>query len=83
MTAKAYVLIGTRVGKTREVVEAIRKLGGVASVDAVTGPYDAVAIIVGESMNDIGEIIISKVQSVSGVSRTVICLASLLESGQS
>ena len=83
MTAKAYVLIETQAGKTGEVVEAIRKLRGVASVDAVTGPYDAIAIIVGETMNDIGEIIVSKVQAVAGVSRTVTCLASLPESKQS
>ena len=82
MTAKAYVLIGTQGGKTKEVVEAIRKLRGVASVDAVTGPYDAIAVIVAETMNDIGEIIVSRVQPVAGVSRTVTCL-SLPESGQS
>ena len=83
MTAKAYVLIGTQGGKTKEVVEAIRKLRGVVSVDAVTGPYDAIAVIVGETLNDIGDVIVSKVPPVTGVTRTVICLASLPESRQS
>ena len=78
MTAKAYVLIETQVGKTKEVVEAIRKLRGVASVDAVTGPYDAIAIIEGETPNDIGDLIVSKVHPVAGISRTVTCLALLL-----
>ena len=73
MTAKAYVLIETQVGKTKEVVEAIRKLRGVASVDAVTGPYDAIAIIEGETLNDIGGLIVSKVHPVAGISRTVTC----------
>ena len=82
MTAKAYVLIGTQGGKKGEVVDAIRKLQGVASVDAVTGPYDTIAVIVGETLNDIGEIIVSKVQAVAGVSRTVTCLASLPEGRQ-
>ena len=54
------MLIGTQSGKAGEVVQAIRKLAGVASVDAVTGPYDAIAIIVAEATNDIGEIIVSK-----------------------
>ena len=83
MTAKAYVLIGTQGGKTKEVVEAIRKLRGVASVNAVTGPYDAIAIIVAETMNDIGDVIVSKVHPVAGVTRTVTCLVSLSERRQS
>ena len=74
MTAKAYVLIETQVGKTKQVVEAIRKLQRVVSVDAVTGPYDAIAIIQGETLNDIGELIVSKVHPVAGISRTVTCL---------
>ena len=75
MTAKAYVLIEAQVGKTKQVVEAIRKLQRVVSVDAVTGPYDAIAIIQGETLNDIGELIVSKVHPVAGISRTVTCLA--------
>jgi DNA-binding Lrp family transcriptional regulator len=75
MTAKAYVLIQAQVGKTKQVVEAIRKLQGVVSVDAVTGPYDAIAVIQGETLNDIGELIVSKVHPVAGISRTVTCLA--------
>ena len=75
MTAKAYVLIEAQVGKTKEVVEAIRKLQGVVSVDTVTGPYDAIAVIQGETLNDIGELIVSKVHPVAGISRTVTCLA--------
>jgi DNA-binding Lrp family transcriptional regulator len=74
MTAKAYVLIETQVGKTKQVIEAIRKLEGVASVDVVTGPYDAIAILRAETLNDIGELIVAKVHPVAGISRTVTCL---------
>ncbi len=75
MTAKAYVLMEIQSGKTKQVVEAIRKLQRVVSVDAVTGPYDAIAIIQGESLNDIGELIVSELHPVNGISRTVTCLA--------
>ena len=75
MTAKAYVLIEAQVGKTKQVVEAIRKLQGVVSVDIVTGPYDAIAVIQGETLNDIGDLIVEKVHPVAGISRTVTCLA--------
>ena len=74
MTAKAYVLIETQVGKTKQVVEAIHKLEGVSSVDVVTGPYDAIAILRTETLNDMGELIVAKVQPVAGISRTVTCL---------
>ena len=72
---KAYVLIETQVGKTKEVVEAIRKLQGVVSVDVVTGPYDAIAIMQTETLQDIGELIVTKLHPLAGISRTVSCIA--------
>ena len=75
MTVKGYVLIETWVGKTKEVVEAIRKLQGVISVDAVTGPYDAIAVLQVESLNEIGDLITANVYTIDGVSRIVTCLA--------
>jgi DNA-binding Lrp family transcriptional regulator len=74
MTAKAYVLIEAQVGKTKQVVEAIRKLQGVVSVDIVTGPYDAIAVIQGKTLNDIGDLVTAKINPTRGVSRTVTCL---------
>lgn len=75
MAAKAFVLIETEVGKTKEVVSALRKLKGVMSVDTVTGPYDVIAILQGESLNDIGDLVTGKIHPVPGISRTVTCLA--------
>ena len=75
MTAKAYVLIETAVGRTREVVSAIAQLEGVKTVDTVTGPYDVIAIVEGESLNDIGNLVTGKVHPIAGISRTVTCLA--------
>lgn len=75
MTAKAFVLIETAVGKTKEVVAKISQLEGVKSVDPVTGPYDVIAIVEAESLNNIGDLVTSKIHPVSGISRTVTCLA--------
>ena len=74
MVAKAYVLIEAHVGKTKEVVEAIRRLKGVASVDVVTGPYDAIAVVQAETLNEIGDLVTAKIHPTRGVSRTVTCL---------
>ena len=38
MSTKAYILIETTVGKSRDVADALRSLQGVETVDAVTGP---------------------------------------------
>ncbi|TET26232.1 MAG: Lrp/AsnC family transcriptional regulator [Dehalococcoidia bacterium] len=75
MPAKAFVLIETAVGKTKEVVAKVKQLKGVKSVDPVTGPYDIIAIIEAENLNDIGDLVTGKIHPISGISRTVTCLA--------
>ncbi len=75
MAAKAFVLIETAVGKTKEVVAKVRQLEGVKSVDPVTGPYDIITIIEAESLNDIGDLVTGKIHPIAGISRTVTCLA--------
>jgi len=75
VTAKAFVLIETAVGRTKEVATALEQLDGVKSVDPVTGPYDVIAIIEAESLNAIGEIVTGKIHPTPGISRTVTCLA--------
>ncbi len=75
MAAKAFVLIETAVGRSKEVLTALRKLEGVNSVDTVTGPYDIIAIVEGETLNDIGDLVTGKIHPIAGISRTVTCLA--------
>ena len=75
MAAKAFVLIETAVGKNKEVVSLLGKLEGVKSVDIVTGPYDIIAVVEGESLNEIGDLITGKIHPVPGINRTVTCLA--------
>ena len=75
MAAKAFVLIETAVGKSKEVVTVLSKVKGLTSVDTVTGPYDVIAVIQGETLNDIGDIVTGKIHPIAGISRTVTCLA--------
>ena len=77
MAAKAFVLIETALGKNKEVVNALRKmkLAGLKTVDTVTGPYDAIAVLEADTLNEIGDIITTQIHSVDGISRTVTCLA--------
>jgi len=75
VAAKGFVLIETDVGASKEVVDALRKLEGVDSVDPVTGPYDIIAVIEGETLVEIGDLVTGKINSIPGISRVVTCLA--------
>ena len=75
MAAKAFILIETAVGRSKEVVAALKELKGVTSVDTVTGPYDVIAIVQRETLNDIGDLVTGNIHPTPGISRTVTCLA--------
>lgn len=75
MAPKAFVLIETAVGRNKEVTSALQQIKGVKSVDIVTGPYDIIAILEGENLNDIGDLVTGEIHPITGISRTVTCLA--------
>ena len=75
MAARAYVLIETSIGKTKDIVLALRKVKGVKEVNAVTGPYDVIAVIEGQDLTSVGNLVTSGIHTTSGIERTVTCLA--------
>ena len=79
MSAKAFVLIEAELGKGREVVAALKEVEGVITADSVTGPYDVIAVVEGERLDEIGNIVTEKIQRVPSVSRIITCLAMLSE----
>jgi DNA-binding Lrp family transcriptional regulator len=70
---QAYILIQTEVGRARDVATAIRDIAGVVRVDAVTGPYDVVVLTEATSVDDLGTMIVSRIQTVAGITRTLTC----------
>ena len=75
MATTAYLLIETAVGKTRDVATTLTGLPGIASVDVVTGPYDIIAVVSGEDMTVVGDLVTGHIHTVTGVVRTVTCVA--------
>ncbi|MEE9400474.1 MAG: Lrp/AsnC ligand binding domain-containing protein [Dehalococcoidia bacterium] len=75
MVARAYVLIETSVGKTKDVALALRKVKGVKEVNAVTGPYDVIAVVEGGDLTAVGNLVTNDIHPVGGIERTVTCLA--------
>ena len=75
MATKAYVLIETVVGKSREVMSSLQGLSGLEALDAVTGPYDIIAVVTAADLNSIGKLVMENVHNVGGILRTVTCLS--------
>ena len=74
-STRAFLLIETQVGKTKDVVSGLSGVDGVASVDMVTGPYDVIAVLEASDLSSVGDIVTSFVHAIDGVGRTVTCLA--------
>jgi DNA-binding Lrp family transcriptional regulator len=70
---QAYILVQTEVSKARDVAAAISQIPGVARVDAVTGPYDVIVLSEARNVDELGKMIVSQVQLVSGITRTLTC----------
>ncbi|GAB4102103.1 Lrp/AsnC ligand binding domain-containing protein [Micromonospora zamorensis] len=70
---QAYILIQTEVGRARDVAGLIADIPGVVRVDAVTGPYDVVVLTEANTVDELGKLIVSKVQMVPGITRTLTC----------
>ena len=73
MAVTAYLLIQTEVGKAAHVVDSIREIDGVVSADDVTGPYDVIVVTKADSIDDLGKMVVSKIQAVDGITRTLTC----------
>src|SRR5690606_21085358 len=70
---QAYILIQTEVGRARDVAAAISGIDGVVRVDPVTGPYDVIVLCEARNVDELGKLIVSKVQMVPGITRTLTC----------
>lgn len=70
---QAYILIQTDVGKAAEVARAIAAIPGVTQAEDVTGPYDVIARAEASSVDELGKMVVSRVQMIDGITRTLTC----------
>lgn len=73
MSVNAYVLVQTEVGKSSAVAAAIAELTGVDSAEHVTGPYDVIVRVSSTSIDELGSMVVSSIQQISGITRTLTC----------
>jgi DNA-binding Lrp family transcriptional regulator len=70
---QAYILIQTEVGKAAQVAKEVSKIKGVTSAEDVTGPYDVIVRAEARTVDDLGKLVVAKIQGVDGITRTLTC----------
>jgi DNA-binding Lrp family transcriptional regulator len=73
MVVQAYILIQTDVGKAAEVAREIAQVKGVTLAEDVTGPYDVIVRAEAKNVDELGKLVVSRVQSLDGITRTLTC----------
>jgi DNA-binding Lrp family transcriptional regulator len=73
VVVQAYILIQTDVGKAAEVAKEIAQVKGVTLAEDVTGPYDVIVRAEARNVDELGKLVVSKVQNLDGITRTLTC----------
>jgi len=73
VVVQAYILIQTEVGKAAVVARDVAQISGVTLAEDVTGPYDVIARVEAPSVDELGQLVIAKIQDVKGITRTLTC----------
>ncbi len=73
MAVNAYILIQTEVGKAAAVAREIAALKGGTNAEDVTGPYDVIVRAEARTVDELGKLVVAKVQAIDGITRTLTC----------
>ena len=69
----AYILVQTEVGKAAQVARDIAEITGVQQAEDVTGPYDVIVRAEARNLDELGKLVVARVQAVDGITRTLTC----------
>ena len=70
---QAYILIQTEVGKAATVAIQIAEIPGVTQAEDVTGPYDVIVRAEANNVDELGKLVVARIQAVPGITRTLTC----------
>ena len=68
----AYILIQTAVNAA-QVAGEIAAIDGIESAEDVSGPYDVIVRASAPNMDALGQLVVAKIQTVEGITRTLTC----------
>lgn len=72
---KAYVLIEARAGASRNLLRNLGDKQSVISASRVTGPYDVIAVVQEDGLEQVHEFVTEHIHSMQGVLRTTTMVA--------
>jgi DNA-binding Lrp family transcriptional regulator len=70
MAISAFVLIDTTGNHTKSAYKTLTRILGVKAVYPVTGPYDLIAQVEAETMEELNDLIMVRVRGVDGITKT-------------
>lgn len=70
---QAYILIQTDVGKAADVAHEIAGLNGVTLAEDVIGPYDVIVRAEARTDDELGKLVVARIQQIEGIARTLTC----------
>jgi DNA-binding Lrp family transcriptional regulator len=73
LVVTAYILVQTEAGKAARVAEEIVQIQGVQQAEDVTGPYDVIVRAEARNLDELGKLVVARVQAVDGITRTLTC----------
>lgn len=73
MAVSAYILIQSEVGRAAQVATEVAAIDGITAAEGVTGSYDVIAHAEADTVDELGKMVVSRVQMVEGITRTVTC----------
>ncbi len=74
MSISAFILIDVTGNHTKSAYKTIMRIQGVKSLAAVTGPHDLIAQIEAETIEELNDIVLSRIRSIDGVLKTSTAL---------
>lgn len=74
MAISAFVLIDVSGNHTKSAYKTLTRIQGVKSLHAVTGPFDLIAHIEAETIEELNDLVLSRIRSVDGITKTSTAL---------
>jgi len=74
MAVSAFVLVDVIGNHTKSAFQTISRIPGVKHVYAITGPFDLIVDVEAETMEELNDLVLSRMRSVDGVRKTTTAI---------
>jgi DNA-binding Lrp family transcriptional regulator len=74
MPISAFILIEVTGDHTKSAYKTIQRMAGVKACYMVSGGYDILVQVEAESLEALSDLLLSKIRSVDGVTKTTTCM---------